>query len=176
MRSTITYTIGVLIFLFFVLVVSSDIGWTISPFMSSGEYIIQDGVMHNKGCKLASAPFFKKKHAKLDIIIERNNEFCSECFGEDEVKILTYLHVKNLENLTDKYERSNYPDEYIAKQLSEYEDDVTSEIVDNEEEVAELEASRDNIRSYAEEAIDLFYDGYFSDGMDKLDEIINETE
>ena len=93
------------------------------PIMSQYEYVVDKyGNIHDKNCayyKHNHSYAFKRKYNKYDILIEKEQELCSECLLYEKEKLWA-LHYINLEELVLRYRRGGATDDYINQVLDKY--------------------------------------------------------
>lgn len=93
----------------------------IFPIMQYDEYFIdKNGIIHNKSCPYKSIPWFSKKFSKYDFMKENQQEFCNECFIDEEIEKLMILSEINLDNEALRLKQAGASDDYIITKLAKH--------------------------------------------------------
>lgn len=96
------------------------------PIMGKYEYIIDKyGTIHGTKCPHKKSLWFKTKYKKYDILMETDQEICTDCLLFEEEKLLL-LHQHNLEESVRYYKSIGVKEEslkaYIKAHSPKYED------------------------------------------------------
>lgn len=93
----------------------------IFPIMGDAEYFVdKNNIIHNKNCPYKNVPWFTAKHNKYNFIKETEQEFCDECFLDEEVYKLKVLSEINLADEALRLERAGASKDYIETKLGKY--------------------------------------------------------
>lgn len=94
---------------------------TIFPIMRHDEYFVDENeTIHNKNCPYKSIPWFTSKPSKYDFMKMPQQEFCRECFIDEEIDKLMTIHDCNIENEISRLKRVGADEEYIKTKLGKY--------------------------------------------------------
>lgn len=94
---------------------------TIFPIMGYDEFFVDENeIIHNKSCPYKDIPWFTKKQGKYDFMKEPQQEFCRECFLDEEIDKLLMIHDYNIKNEELRLKRAGANEEYIKAKLGEY--------------------------------------------------------
>lgn len=94
---------------------------TIFPIMNDYEYFVdKNDIIHNNACPYRSVPWFTRKQSKYVFMKTHRQEFCNECFIDDEIGKLMIIHYCNIKNEISRLKRYGADEEYIRTTLEKY--------------------------------------------------------